>query len=71
MTGCAALYCQYEAWKYVVQIDEFGHFDHETPPDADLSKNAIAHYIAANESHNSILYKGATEKGVYNPKVAI
>ena len=51
--------------------DEFGHFDHETPPDADLSEKAIAHYIAANESHNSILYKGASEKGVYNPKVAI
>ena len=51
--------------------DEFGHFDHETPPDSDLSEKAIAHYIAANESHNSILYKGASEKGVYNPKVAI
>ena len=44
--------------------DEYGHFDHETPPDADLSEAAIAHYIAANEAHNAILYKGAAEKGV-------
>ena len=44
--------------------DEYGHFDHETSPDADLSEQAIAHYIAANESHNAILYKGAAEKGV-------
>lgn len=44
--------------------DEYGHFDHDTPPDSDLSEQAIARYIAANESHNAILYKGAAEKGV-------
>jgi len=42
--------------------DEFGNFDHETSPDGDLSEQAIANYIAANESHNSILYSGAAEK---------
>ncbi len=44
--------------------DEYGHFDHETPPDADHSEQAIAHYIAANESHNAILYKGAAKEGI-------
>ncbi len=44
--------------------DEYGNFDHETSPYADLSEQAIAHYIAANEAHNAILYKGAAEKGV-------
>ncbi len=44
--------------------DEYGHFDHETSPDGDLSKQAIANYVAANESHTAILYKGAAEKGV-------
>jgi ectoine hydroxylase-related dioxygenase (phytanoyl-CoA dioxygenase family) len=44
--------------------DEFGHFDHETSPDGDLSEQAIANYVSANESHNAILYKGAAEKGV-------
>ena len=45
--------------------DEYGHFEHETGPDEDLSDAAIANYIAANESHNAILYTGAEEKGVY------
>ena len=44
--------------------DTYGHFDHETSPDADLSEFAIQNYIAANEAHNAILYKGAAEKGV-------
>ena len=44
--------------------DEFGHFDHETSPDGDLSEQAIANYVSANEAHNAILYKGAAEKGV-------
>ena len=44
--------------------DTYGYFDHETSPDADLSEFAIQNYIAANEAHNAILYKGAAEKGV-------
>jgi non-heme Fe2+,alpha-ketoglutarate-dependent halogenase len=45
--------------------DKFGHFDHESGPDADLSEFAIQNYIAANEAHNAILYQGAADKGVY------
>lgn len=48
--------------------DTHGHFDHETGPDENLSDAAIANYIAANEAHNSILYQGAREKGVYAGK---
>jgi len=48
--------------------DEYGHFDHESGPDDDLSEAAIANYIAANEAHNAILYQGAAEKGVYAGK---
>lgn len=48
--------------------DTYGHFDHETGPDEDLSEAAIANYIAANEAHNAILYQGASEKGVYAGK---
>ena len=48
--------------------DEYGHFDHESGPDGDLSEAAIANYIAANEAHNAILYQGAAEKGVYAGK---
>jgi ectoine hydroxylase-related dioxygenase (phytanoyl-CoA dioxygenase family) len=44
--------------------DEYGHFEHDTSPDSDLSEQAIAQYIAANERHNAILYKGAAEQGV-------
>jgi len=49
-------------------VDTYGHFDHETGPDEDLSEAAIANYIAANEAHNAILYQGAAEKGVYAGK---
>jgi non-heme Fe2+,alpha-ketoglutarate-dependent halogenase len=49
-------------------VDKYGHFDHETGPDADLSEAAIANYIAANEAHNAILYQGAAQKGVYAGK---
>ena len=44
--------------------DRFGHFDRETPPDADLSPMALEQHKLITERQVKVLYRG-TDKGVY------
>ena len=44
-------------------VDEFGHFDHEISPEADLHPDAVARHKAVIDRQMQILYAGARQKG--------
>ena len=43
--------------------DEFGNFDHETPPEADMHPAAVARHKQVIDRQMQILYAGARQKG--------
>lgn len=44
-------------------VDEFGHFDHELSPEADMHPDAVARHKAVIDRQMQILYAGARQKG--------
>ena len=43
--------------------DRFGHFTHETPPEADMHRDAVAHHAAIVDTKLEGLYAGAVRAG--------
>lgn len=48
-------------------VDEFGHFDHEASPEADMHPDAVARHKAVIDRQMQILYAGARQKGKREP----
>ncbi|HEX2135598.1 MAG TPA: phytanoyl-CoA dioxygenase family protein [Microvirga sp.] len=44
-------------------VDAYGHFEHETPPAADLDPAALAHHKAVCERQAQILFRGTDRAG--------
>jgi len=42
-------------------VDDYGHFELETPPETDMSPAAIEAYRISNDTHNNVLYAGADQ----------